>query len=312
MKRPSGRHPHRLTLAFLATITILLGGGQGSAANSYAAAIANPVMERLFQPTMLAQNRARRTRGYQPPRRTRQPRRTVAGGTRGFGGCDGTAAISPVILVPQAHVGQTSNPHPTLVWYVADEASYPVTVQLYRYRSENPEDDRLELITAVEVGPSHPGFMSFTLGPDLLPPDQAALRVGDIYRWKVILDCFPGLPSRSVVEEADMEIVAHPGDLPSLASDPVERALQLEAAGLWYDTIAALSEEPVSPDAAAYRLELLEDLAAFEAENPNDAESRFSQRLRYVVDPTGFDPNVVDPSVVDPAGVDPTVEPGPD
>lgn len=309
MKRPSsGRHPHRLTLAFLATLTVWLGGGQGSAANSTVNAVANPVVGRLFQPTALAQTPARRTRGYQPPRRTRRPRRTVAGGTRGFGGCSGTAAINPLILAPQAHVGQTSSPHPTLVWYVADEASYPVMLQLYRYSSDNPEDDQLELITEVNLGPSQPGFMSFTLAAETLPTNHTALRVGDTYRWKVILDCFPGLPARSVVEEAEMEIVARPDDLQTLASDPVEQALQLEAAGLWYDAIAALSAEPVSPEAAAYRRELLEDLADFEAENPNDAESRFSQRLRYVADPAYvIDPRGVNSSEGDPSG---GVEPG--
>ncbi|NMF83368.1 DUF928 domain-containing protein [Nodosilinea sp. P-1105] len=213
-------------------------------------------------------------RGYQPPPNTRAPRRTTGGGTRG--GCAGDAPIDLTILAPQGHVGQTAMSHPTLVWYVPDDTPYDTELQLYRYAEA--QGDELEPIAVFDLGPSQSGYQTFTL-----PDDQPGLTVGETYRWKVIVHCFPGQPSRSALDEADLVVVADGVDQP--AADPVSQAEQAIAAGLWYDAIALLSQAPVSPEAATYRQALLANLAALEAENPNDDLSLFSERLLYLANP---------------------------
>ncbi|TVP65219.1 MAG: DUF928 domain-containing protein [Leptolyngbya sp. LCM1.Bin17] len=213
-------------------------------------------------------------RGYQPPADARAPRRTTGGGTRG--GCVGDAPIDLTALAPQAHVGQTAMTHPTLVWYVPDDTPYDTELQLYRYAGI--QEDELVPIAVFHLGPSQPGYSTFTL-----PDHEPGLTVGETYRWKVILHCFPGQPSRSALDEADLVVVADGVDEP--ATDLVSQAEQAIAAGLWYDAIALLSQVPVSPEAATYRQELLANLAALEAENPNDDLSLFSERLLYLANP---------------------------
>lgn len=212
-------------------------------------------------------------RGYQPPADTRAPRRTTGGGTRG--GCAGDAPIDLTALAPQGHVGQTALTHPTLVWYVPDDTPYDTELQLYQYVAH--QGDELESIATFHLGPSQPGYQAFTL-----PDDEPGLSVGETYRWKVIVHCFPGQPSRSALDEADL-VMADGGDQP--AADPVSQAEQAIAAGFWYDAIALLSQAPVSPEAATYRQELLANLAALEAENPNDDLSLLSERLLYLANP---------------------------
>jgi hypothetical protein len=70
-----------------------------------------------------------------------------------------------------------------------------------------------------------------------------------------------------------------------VTGEPVQQAEQYVAAGLWYDAIAVLSQTPVSPAAAAYRSELVGDLAelaAQEAKDPIDGFLELSNRLRYI------------------------------
>lgn len=213
-------------------------------------------------------------RAYQPPPYSTGPRRRTVGGTRG--GCDGTAAINLTALAPQGHIGQTTATHPTFVWYVPDGEPYPMQLQLYRYTSDAGE--QLERVKFFDFEQSQPGFMSFTL-----PEDEPPLAVGETYRWKVIIFCNPGRPSQVSLDEADLMVVEPPAGLDA-AGDPVAVAERYAAAGLWYDAIAALSQEPVSPAAAAYRSKILESLAELEADNPDDSWSLFSERLRYIAE----------------------------
>ncbi|MEA5449378.1 DUF928 domain-containing protein [Leptolyngbya sp. CCNP1308] len=215
---------------------------------------------------------------YRPPEAPREPRRTTGGGTRG-GICEDTAAIDITALAPRTHIGQTTSTRPTLTWFVADETPYPVQIQLYRYRSSDPADDGVERLGIYNIGPSQPGYMTFTL-----PDDQSALMVGETYRWKVILQCSPSQPSRNRIDEADLVVVAPPADpVATVSATPVELAEQYGAAGLWYDAIAVLSQAPGSA-AADYRRGLIADLAELEAANPNDEFSLLSDRLTYIAE----------------------------
>jgi hypothetical protein len=214
------------------------------------------------------------TRAYQPPADLSSPRRTAGGGTRG--GCDGLSAHSLTALAPQAHIGQTASTRPTLTWFVTDKTPYPIKVQLYRYRSSDPTDDRLELVQIFDMGDSQPGWMTLTL-PETLAP----LEVGETYRWKVILECSPSQPSRNRIDEADLQVVPPPATL-EVAGDALLQAEQYLSAGLWYDGLAVLAQAPVSPAVATYRRELIASLAELEAENPNDQFSLFSDRLSYI------------------------------
>lgn len=215
-------------------------------------------------------------RNYRPPSSSRPPRRTTAGGTRG--GCSGDAAINLTALAPQGHSGQTAASHPTLTWFLADQAPYPLELQLYRYIGEDTQDDRLEPVSSFDLGKSQPGYHRFTL-----PASLAPLQPGQFYRWKLVLKCEPGRPSKNQIAEADLQVV--PASSPmatATASNPVDRSAHFIDLGLWYEAIASLSEPSVTPSVAAYRRLLLENLAALEAENPEDSKTNFSDALRYI------------------------------
>jgi hypothetical protein len=216
-------------------------------------------------------------RGYQPPADTRAPRRTTGGGTRGEeGGCTGDAPIDLTALAPQIHGGQTAMTHPTLVWYVSDALPYDTELQLYQYAAD--QGDELKPIATFHLGPSQTGYHTFTW-----PDHEPGLTAGETYRWKVILHCAPGQPSRSALDEADLVVVTN--GVAMTGADPVSQAEQAIAAGLWYDAIALLSQSPVSGEAIAYRRQLLANLAELEADNPNDGISQFSDRLNYLATP---------------------------
>jgi hypothetical protein len=215
-------------------------------------------------------------RNYRPPSSSRSPRRTTAGGTRG--GCSGDAAINLTALAPQGHSGQTAASRPTLTWFLADQAPYPLELQFYRYIGRDIEDDRLEPLGVFDLGQSQPGYHSFTL-----PASLAPLQPGQFYRWKLVLKCEPGQPSKNQIAEADLQVV--PASSPMAAAtltNPVDRSAHFIELGLWYEAIASLSEPPVTPAVTAYRRALLEDLAALEAENPEDSKTNFSQALRSI------------------------------
>ena len=215
---------------------------------------------------------------YQPPPDAEPPKRATVGGSRG--GCTGDAPIDLTALAPQSHIGRTASTRPTLVWFVPDATPYPLQLQLYRYTSAEAETDQLEPVQSFDFEQSQPGYMTFTL-----PADAPALTVGETYRWKVILFCNPGRPSQVNLDEADLQVVGPPAGLEAIAADSsVAQAAQYVAAGLWYDAIAVLSQAPVSPAAAAYRSELVADLAQLETANPNDEWSQFSERLRYIAE----------------------------
>ncbi|MBD2234792.1 DUF928 domain-containing protein [Phormidium tenue] len=227
----------------------------------------------LHSSPLIAQSSNRR--GYEPPPTSRAPRRTVGGGTRG--GCDGSAPINLTALASQSHIGATTTRRPTLVWYVPEETPYQMQLQLYRYAAA--EGDELTPVNTFELGESQQGYTSFTL-----PEDEPALAVGSTYRWKVILLCNPGQPSKVALDEADLQVVAATSGAAIGQGNLVDRAEQAIAAGLWYDAIALLSQTPVSPEAAAYRRDLLAGLAEQEALNPNDGISLFSDRLNYLAE----------------------------
>lgn len=287
MKQLSGMRKLPLMITGLATgslIYLLLASNQPSWGHVASNSLGNGTDQTLAQ--------ASRRRTYVPPTRSTAPRRATSLGTRGLCESSSTAnqesaspsaRFSVVALVPQTHAGQTMSPRPTLTWYIAEERSYPVQLQLYRYTSQDPTNTQLERVEFFDVGLSQPGWMAFTL-PSSLPP----LQVGETYRWKVIVKCSESQPSRNKIDEADLQVVSPPPGM-EVTGEPVQQAEQYVAAGLWYDAIAVLSQDPVSPAAAAYRSELVGDLAELAAQAANDPNNEFSRefsllsdRLRYV------------------------------
>lgn len=232
----------------------------------------NSPSARPDQPLLLASSR----RTYQPPANATPPRRVTGGGTRG--NCSSQSDVSITALAPQIHTGQTVSTRPTFTWFISDQDAYPVELQLYRYSSSDPTDDRVEPVRTFDLGLSQPGWSSLTL-----PADQAPLEVGETYRWKIILKCSAGQPSRNRVDEADLQVVPPLADI-EVTGDVVQQAEQYSSAGLWYDAIAALARAPIASTAAIYRSELVASLATLEAENAHDGISMFSQRLRRIVD----------------------------
>lgn len=196
--------------------------------------------------------------GYRPINPTRPIVRTGSTATRG--GCEGGDPANlgiPALttLAPRAHIGKTSTTHPTLVWYVAEQLSYPIEINLFDYGDKG----RGQLLQTFKLA-STPGLMQWTL-----PKDQPGLTVGKTYLWQVALICNAVRPSRNPWMEAVFTVVNPAVALKTALaqqSDPIQRATLYAQADLWYD---ALAETFNSPSATPYRRTLLQDLTQQES-----------------------------------------------
>ncbi|MEM7063412.1 MAG: DUF928 domain-containing protein [Cyanobacteria bacterium P01_B01_bin.77] len=190
-----------------------------------------------------------------PPNRQEPVDQTISGGSR-RGGCnDNTSHLDLMALVPQQHIGQTVTSQPTLVWYVPDEQSYEVRLNLAKYAGGGAWTD---LIKDRKIADSQQGYMSYTIPADL------SLETGSIYEWQIVLVCNPDSRSTDKVTSAQIEVVNRPIDLGSIGGERIQQAQQYASVGLWYDAMALLSGSSLPPGESAYRSELLTSLAEFE------------------------------------------------
>jgi hypothetical protein len=206
------------------------------------------------------------TRAYTPPPDSRVSGEHTGGGVRGCGS-------EMIALAPRfSLVGQSASPHPTFVWYMAQEAVNPLEFVLY----QEHDDGSIEVIYSDVVTPQPAGYLAYSL-----PTTEPALTAGGTYLWEVIAYCDAALQRPGRWFSAEVDIVAPPEGLTvdDAQDQDAATARAYAAQGLWYDALAIVYDGE-TPEEQALLQDLLLDLADLE-ENPNDPLSVYlSHQLR--------------------------------
>jgi len=166
---------------------------------------------------------------YKPPLRG-APGGRVGGASRG---ATGTTPLSIELLAPDGHAGLTTDPSPTIYYFVSRAVSEPLILTISGPRQPHP------LVETSIQPPRSAGIQSIRLADykvQLLP--------GILYSWSVSLAVDPHAPSRDIVATASiMRVAADPAIDPATRSaPPLRRAALLAQAGLWYDAVAAAAD----------------------------------------------------------------------
>jgi hypothetical protein len=164
---------------------------------------------------------------YQPPPRG-APGGRVGGSSRGLE--DRLPVLS--VLAPD-HTGLTVQEQPFLYWYLSKSTTYPVELTIIDNQTIQP------LVEKRLSGPIQPGIQRVQLADYGL-----RLSPGVPYRWSVALVVDPDNRSRDILAGGFIERIALPEALRTqLAGAGKARAPFIYAeAGLWYDSLAAISE----------------------------------------------------------------------
>jgi hypothetical protein len=135
-------------------------------------------------------------------------------------------------LVPDNHVGQTTQSHPTFFWFVSSDANLPMEFVLVEPRVARP-------IYIIQKFTRKPEVIGVTL-PDRL----TQLEPGKTYRWSVSLICNPKQRSSAIYAQSWIErSQPSPALVAKLASAKTdyERAISYARAGFWYDALSAIT-----------------------------------------------------------------------
>ena len=165
---------------------------------------------------------------YKPPKRGAPGGREGAG-TRGFREALPTLAV----LAPQDHTGLTAQEQPVLYWYLSQETRHPVAVILTDRQSIKP-------LLAIRLNPPlQPGMQRVRLADY-----NIRLTPGRLYKWSVSLVRDAAQRSSDILMAGTIERVELPNELQGqlIHANKMTSARLYARAGLWYDTIAALSE----------------------------------------------------------------------
>jgi Domain of Unknown Function (DUF928) len=202
---------------------------------------------------------------YTPPKKPSAPKETGTNTTRG-GSCEANSTTGLSALVPYSHVGETISGHPTFTWFVPDRTPYPLQFRLFGAAGQPIYRTELQ---------SQPGIMSFSL-----PSNLPQLKVGQSYKWQVVLVCDRNVPSRNVIAVAEMRVVGPDASLQSqlAAAGTSQQRIALYAQfGLWYDAIAEARKASETTRNQAPVLELLDELASSEAQPLKEWSDRLKQ-----------------------------------
>ncbi|MFW2405335.1 MAG: DUF928 domain-containing protein [Gammaproteobacteria bacterium] len=182
---------------------------------------------------------------YKPPRRG-APLTRIGGGTRGD-----DAMVALQVIAPE-HTGLTTMAQPTLYWYASraidGDVEFVLTERdaiapVWRHRIEGKFESGIQPFALQEAG--------------------LELQPGIDYQWSVAVIHSSGKRARDVVAIGTVERIVD-AQLPNPAADPLDRAAQLAANGVWYDAIQVLSEfigrDAADQVARSYRRDLLEQV----------------------------------------------------
>jgi Domain of Unknown Function (DUF928) len=161
------------------------------------------------------------------------PKRGAPGGREGAGTRGLQTLPILAVLTPKDHTGLTVQEQPVLYWYLSQETQHPVDIILTDRQSVKP------LLETRLQPPLQPGIQLVRLADY-----HIRLAPGVAYKWSVSLVTDPSQHSRDIVTAGTIERIDLPDELRSQLGQADKRAsARLYAtAGLWYDTIATLSE----------------------------------------------------------------------
>jgi len=160
---------------------------------------------------------------YSPPRRA-TPRAMVSGGLRGTRGLP-----KPLALVP-AHVALTSSSSPSLFWWINAVPPEGTTATL-----TVTNDDEVEPLAEVALPlPRTAGIQRVRLGDH-----GVELAPGVEYEWSIALGSNSASHADDQIANGYITRVEDPSELVGTPRS----ATTLAAAGLWYDALAAVSDE---------------------------------------------------------------------
>ena len=165
---------------------------------------------------------------YQPPK-LGKPARTVGGGSRGT-----RDKVPALFVVAPEHVGQTSSANPSLFWFVDRVPDSSIRVEFTLLDEESIEP----LVEKVLPTPKRAGVHRIRLSDYGVKLDPGAE-----YEWSVSLVLDPNERSKDIVATSWIDRIPPSDQLKSrLAAEGATASVYAEE-GLWYDAIAALSDQ---------------------------------------------------------------------
>ena len=190
---------------------------------------------------------------YNPPPRG-APGGRVGGSSRGIDG-GGDERLPVLAVLAPDHTGLTVQEQPAIYWYLSKSTTYPIELTIIDNQTIQP------LVEQRISGPIQPGVQRVQLADYDLH-----LSPGVPYRWSVALVVDPENRSRDILAGGFIERIALPETLQAqLAGASKARIPFIYAeAGLWYDSLAAISElidaAPNNPSLRNQRASLLEQV----------------------------------------------------
>jgi len=176
---------------------------------------------------------------YKPPLRG-APAGRIGGGTRG----SGREVFVLTVLAPD-HNALTVSEQPSLFWFISSATALPIEVTLMDPRATKP------VLEARLAAPVEPGVHRIRLADH-----GVRLEPGVSYRWYVTIVPDSDRRSRDILAGGAIERIAPPDELRAkLAQARKEETPSVYAeAGVWYDALAAISDQIDSaPNDAALR-----------------------------------------------------------
>jgi len=164
---------------------------------------------------------------YQPPKRG-APGGRVGGGTRG----PQREVFILSVLAPD-HSGFTTSEQPSLYWFISKETSLPVELTVMDPQGVEP------ILETKLPAPVTPGIHRIRLSDF-----NVHLAPGAAYRWFVSVVPDADRRSKDITAGGAIERVEMPADLKAKVAQARKSDLPsiYAEAGIWYDTVAAISE----------------------------------------------------------------------
>jgi Domain of Unknown Function (DUF928) len=164
---------------------------------------------------------------YNPPKRG-APGGRVGGGTRGI-----QREVFVLSVLAPDHSGFTTNEQPSLYWFISNATSLPVELTVM-----DPQGVQPILETRLPV-PVTPGVHRIRLADY-----NVHLAPGAAYRWFVAVVPDADRRSKDIMAGGAIERVEMPEELKAKVAKAAKSDLPslYGEAGLWYDTVAAISE----------------------------------------------------------------------
>ncbi len=190
---------------------------------------------------------------YKPPLGLGAPNGLVAGGSRGANICLATgpgktnATLTLSVLAPADHVGLTVQEQPSLYWYLSATTTCQVEVTLTDEQTVEP------LLELKLDPPTTPGLQRVRLidhGVRLSP--------GVRYQWAVALVPDPNHRSKDIIAAGGIERTKTTEALQAKLgrANTMDVAAIYAEEGLWYDTVAAISDLiTTAPQDSALRMQ---------------------------------------------------------